>query len=60
MGTNKELDILLKELEEQFTPFAFKCDCESEHCNKIRSEDRYAIGQYHTVQRIVEWLRDNL
>jgi hypothetical protein len=59
-GNMKDVDTMLKELEERFTPFAFLCECDSEHCNNVRNEDRYAIGQHHTVQRVVEWLRDNL
>ena len=52
--TNKEI---ADAIEEKFTPFAFNCDCNEESCVKVREHDRYAIGQYHTVQRIAEYLR---
>jgi hypothetical protein len=46
-------------IEERFTPLAFTCDCNGTHpaCAKVINDDRYAIGQHHTVTAIANWLR---
>jgi len=54
MGNMKDIATTI---EQMFTPFAFTCECDEPSCVKIRETDRYAIGQYHTVQRIAEYLR---
>lgn len=50
---------LASTIEQTFTPFAFTCDCGGlePSCKRIIEEDRYAIGQLHTVQRIADFIR---
>lgn len=46
-------------IEKTFTPMAFTCTCGGEDpgCKKIIETDRYALGQFHTVQRITDLIR---
>lgn len=50
---------LASTIEETFTPFAFTCDCGGSEpsCKRIIDNDRYALGQFHTVQRIADLIR---
>lgn len=50
---------LANTIEQTFTPMAFRCACAGEDpsCKKIIEGDRYALGQFHTVQRIADLIR---
>lgn len=54
----EEHEDLAQRIIERFTPFAFNCQCDEESCVKVRTQDRYAIGQYHTVQMIAQYIRE--
>ena len=51
------LNNLAEHLQKRYTPFAFTCDCTEESCEKVRNNDRYAIGQYHTVNNLADEVR---
>ena len=60
--TNEHFDpylTLADEIGERFTPFAFRCQCDSQACADVRESDVYAIAQNDTVRAIAKWIRDN-
>ncbi len=48
-------------IRDQFTPFAFLCDCEGTHpeCNRTRTQDTYAIAAHATIERIATFIEEH-
>jgi len=46
-------------IQDLFTPYAFKCECNGSDptCASIRQNDAYARAQFETVNRIADHLR---